>query len=90
VLSELARALRLTTDERAQLFDLAGVGTAVPALRERPDEFRRVIDVDLMGAYWMAQAAARVMPPGSSIVNIASVLGLVKSLAPQAEALRWC
>src|ERR1700761_3080793 len=32
----------------------------------------------------MAQAAARVMPPGSSIVNIASLLGLVKSFWPQA------
>jgi NAD(P)-dependent dehydrogenase (short-subunit alcohol dehydrogenase family) len=30
------------------------------------------------------QAAAQVMPPGSSIVNIASLLGLVKSLLPQA------
>jgi len=41
-------------------------------------------DVNLLGAYWMAQAAAHVMPPGSSIVNVASVLGLVKSFAPQA------
>ena len=32
----------------------------------------------------MAQAAAHVMPPGSSIVNIASVIGLVKSFSPQA------
>jgi NAD(P)-dependent dehydrogenase (short-subunit alcohol dehydrogenase family) len=66
------------------LVNNAGVGTAVPALRESPDEFRGVIDVNLMGTYWMAQAAARVMAPGSSIVNIASVLGLIKSYAPQA------
>lgn len=66
------------------LVNNAGVGTAVPALRESPDEFRRVLDVNLMGAYWMAQACARVMPPGSSIVNIASVLALIKSFAPQA------
>jgi NAD(P)-dependent dehydrogenase (short-subunit alcohol dehydrogenase family) len=66
------------------LVNNAGVGTAVPALRETPDEFRGVIDVNLMGTYWMAQAAARVMKPGSSIVNIASVLGLIKSYAPQA------
>jgi NAD(P)-dependent dehydrogenase (short-subunit alcohol dehydrogenase family) len=66
------------------LINNAGIGTAVPALRERPEEFRAVIDVNLMGAYWMSQAAARVMRPGSSIVNIASVLGLVKSYAPQA------
>jgi NAD(P)-dependent dehydrogenase (short-subunit alcohol dehydrogenase family) len=66
------------------LINNAGMGTAVPALREPPEQFRQVIDVNLMGAYWMAQAAAQVMPPGSSIVNIASVLGLIKSFWPQA------
>jgi NAD(P)-dependent dehydrogenase (short-subunit alcohol dehydrogenase family) len=67
------------------LINNAGMGTAIPALRETPEEFRQVIDVNLLGAYWMAQAAARVMPPGSAIVNIASVLGLVKSWSPQAS-----
>src|SRR6185312_16380664 len=66
------------------LVNNAGLGTAVPALRETPEQFREVIDVNLMGAYWMAQAAAQVMSPGSSIVNIASLLGLVKSFLPQA------
>ena len=66
------------------LVNNAGLGTAVPALRETPEEFRSVVEVNLLGAYWMAQACARVMEPGSSIVNIASVLGLVKSWAPQA------
>jgi len=66
------------------LINNAGVGTAVPALRETPEQFRSVIEVNLMGAYWMAQACGRVMEPGSSIVNISSVLGLVKSNLPQA------
>jgi NAD(P)-dependent dehydrogenase (short-subunit alcohol dehydrogenase family) len=66
------------------LVNNAGLGTAVPALRETPEQFREVLDVNLLGAYWMAQACARVMQPGASIVNIASVLGLVKSWAPQA------
>jgi NAD(P)-dependent dehydrogenase (short-subunit alcohol dehydrogenase family) len=66
------------------LINNAGLGTAVPALRETPEQFREVIDVNLMGAYWMAQAAAQVMPPGSAIVNVASVLGLIKSSLPQA------
>ncbi len=66
------------------LINNAGLGTAVPALRETPEQFREVIEVNLLGAYWMAQAAAHVMLPGSSIVNVASVLGLVKSFAPQA------
>ena len=66
------------------LINNAGVGTAVPATRETPEEFRAVIDVNLNGAYWMAQACGRVMQPGSAIVNIASVLGLTTGALPQA------
>jgi NAD(P)-dependent dehydrogenase (short-subunit alcohol dehydrogenase family) len=66
------------------LVNNAGVGTAVPATRESPADFRRVIDVNLNGVYWAAQACGRVMQPGSSIVNISSVLALIKSYAPQA------
>jgi NAD(P)-dependent dehydrogenase (short-subunit alcohol dehydrogenase family) len=66
------------------LINNAGIGTAVPALRERPEEFRRVIDLNLNGAYWSAQACAKVMEPGSSIVNVASTLGFITSYAPQA------
>ena len=66
------------------LINNAGTGTAVPALKERPEDFRRVVDINLNGAYWAAQACGRVMQPGSSIVNVASVLGLIKSYAPQA------
>ena len=66
------------------LVNNAGIGTAVPALREEPASFREVIDVNLCGCYWMAQACARVMRPGSSIVNISSVLGLTTAGLPQA------
>ncbi|MEV0066238.1 MULTISPECIES: SDR family NAD(P)-dependent oxidoreductase [unclassified Amycolatopsis] len=66
------------------LVNNAGVGTAVPALRETPEEFRRVVEVNLNGVYWAAQACGRVMAAGSSIVNISSVLALIKSYAPQA------
>jgi NAD(P)-dependent dehydrogenase (short-subunit alcohol dehydrogenase family) len=66
------------------LVNNAGVATAVPATRETPDEFRRVIDINLHGSYWMAQACGRVMQPGSSIVNISSVLGLTTAGLPQA------
>ena len=66
------------------LVNNAGIGTAVPATRETPDEFRRVIDVNLNGSYWMAQACGRVMQPGSSIINISSVLGLTTAGLPQA------
>jgi NAD(P)-dependent dehydrogenase (short-subunit alcohol dehydrogenase family) len=66
------------------LVNNAGLGTAVPALKETPEQFRAVMEVNLHGAYWMAQAAAQVMLPGSSIVNISSILGLVSAGLPQA------
>jgi NAD(P)-dependent dehydrogenase (short-subunit alcohol dehydrogenase family) len=66
------------------LVNNAGIGTAVPALRETVEQFERVVDVNLNGCYWMAQACARVMLPGSSIVNISSVLGLTTAALPQA------
>jgi NAD(P)-dependent dehydrogenase (short-subunit alcohol dehydrogenase family) len=66
------------------LVNNAGVGTAIPASRETPDQFRSVIDVTLNGCYWMAQAAGRVMQPGSSIINISSVLGITTAGLPQA------
>ncbi|MDQ6838967.1 MAG: SDR family oxidoreductase [Actinomycetota bacterium] len=66
------------------LVNNAGVGTAVPASRESEEEFRSVIDTNLSGCYWMAQAAGKLMTPGSSIVNVSSVLGLVTAGLPQA------
>jgi NAD(P)-dependent dehydrogenase (short-subunit alcohol dehydrogenase family) len=66
------------------LVNNAGIGTAVPATRETPEQFRQVIDVNLNGSYWMAQACGRVMKPGSSIVNIGSVLGQTTGALPQA------
>lgn len=67
------------------LINNAGVGPAGPALREDPDVFRNAIDVNLNGTYWMARACAPHMPEGSSIVNVASVLGMVASRFPQAH-----
>ena len=66
------------------LVNNAGTGGAVPATRELPDQFRSVVDINLMGSYWLCQACARVMQPGSSIVNIGSVLGITTNGMPQA------
>jgi NAD(P)-dependent dehydrogenase (short-subunit alcohol dehydrogenase family) len=66
------------------LVNNAGIGTAVPATRETPDEFRAVIDINLNGAYWMAQAAGRRIGRGGSIINVSSVLGIVTAGMPQA------
>jgi NAD(P)-dependent dehydrogenase (short-subunit alcohol dehydrogenase family) len=66
------------------LINNAGVGTAVPATREAPDDFRRVIEINLNGSFFMAQACARAMRDGGSIVNIGSVLGSTSAFLPQA------
>ncbi|WP_067432614.1 SDR family NAD(P)-dependent oxidoreductase [Nocardioides jensenii] len=66
------------------LVNNAGIGTAVPATHETVEQFTGVIDVNLNGCYWMAQACGRVMQPGSSIINISSVLGLTTAGLPQA------
>lgn len=66
------------------LINNAGIGTAVPATKETPEQFRQVIDINLNGSYWAAKAVGRVMQPGSSIVNISSVLGLTTAGLPQA------
>jgi NAD(P)-dependent dehydrogenase (short-subunit alcohol dehydrogenase family) len=66
------------------LVNNAGVGTAIPALQETPQQFQDVISVNLNGSYWMAQACAKAMKPGSSIVNMSSILGLKSLGLPQA------
>ena len=67
------------------LINNAGIGTAIPATRETPDEFRRVIDINLNGSYFMAQACGRAMRDGGgSIVNIGSVIGSTSAFLPQA------
>ena len=66
------------------LVNNAGYGSAVPATRETPEQFRGVVDTNLMGTYWMAQACGRVMKPNSSIINITSILGISSGRLPQA------
>ena len=66
------------------LVNNAGLGWAKPATRETPAEFLRVLDVNLNGAYWMAQAFVHAATSGGSIVNISSVLGLHPGALPQA------
>jgi len=81
------RAVGVAVDELGKvdvLVNNAGIGTAVPASRETPEEFRAVVDVNVLGAYWMAQACGRVMSSGGSIVNIGSVLGSTTGGLPQA------
>jgi NAD(P)-dependent dehydrogenase (short-subunit alcohol dehydrogenase family) len=65
------------------LVNNAGIGGDYnPATEDPPEHFRRVVDVNLMGSYWMAQAAGRVMPPGSAVVNLSSVMALTTAKMP--------
>lgn len=61
------------------LINNAGATVAKPALDYAEEEWDRVIDTNLKGAFLTAQETARVMREqgrGGSIVNIASILGL--------------
>jgi NAD(P)-dependent dehydrogenase (short-subunit alcohol dehydrogenase family) len=57
------------------LVNNAGIEDHEPASRLALESFRRVMDVNVTACFAMAQAAAAVMEPGSSIVNLSSVLG---------------
>jgi NAD(P)-dependent dehydrogenase (short-subunit alcohol dehydrogenase family) len=58
-------------------FASAGIdGEAKGALDLSPEHFRRVMDVNVLGAFLLAQACAREMADGGAIVINASVNGL--------------
>ncbi len=61
------------------LVNNAGIAGQGPSLDVSEEDWRRVLDTNLDGAWRMAQAAAKAMvagKQGGSIVNIASILGL--------------
>jgi NAD(P)-dependent dehydrogenase (short-subunit alcohol dehydrogenase family) len=80
----LAQATADRFDRIDILINCAGLGASVPASRETPEQFRAVVETNLMGSYWMAQACAPFMQPGASIINISSVIGLTSAGLPQA------
>lgn len=63
------------------LVNNAGTDAHGPALEESLDDFRRVVDVNLVGLFHLTQQCARHMVEQGSgvVVNIASILGLVSS-----------
>jgi NAD(P)-dependent dehydrogenase (short-subunit alcohol dehydrogenase family) len=67
------------------LVNNAGTGGEYhPATEDPPEHFRSMIDLHINGNYWMAQAAGRVMQPGSSVINISSVMALTTAKVPAA------
>ncbi|WP_138472211.1 SDR family NAD(P)-dependent oxidoreductase [Poseidonocella sp. HB161398] len=63
----------------AGLVNSAGIGVDARALDTTADEFRRVLEVNLIGTFAASKAAAaRMLPRGQgAIVNIASVSGIM-------------
>jgi NAD(P)-dependent dehydrogenase (short-subunit alcohol dehydrogenase family) len=61
------------------LVNNAGYGEPVPALDERVEDFRQVLEVNLVGAYALSQhvGAAMVAAGSGSIINITSIYGQV-------------
>jgi NAD(P)-dependent dehydrogenase (short-subunit alcohol dehydrogenase family) len=66
------------------LVNNAGMGSGTPALKESADQFARLMDVNVDGTFFMAQAFAREAGRGSSVVNIGSVLGATTAGLPHA------
>ncbi|MDV6212801.1 SDR family oxidoreductase [Rhodococcus erythropolis] len=81
------RSVEMAVDAGGRLDILvnnAGVSASVPASRESPEDFSRVLQINLHGAYWMAQAAGPAMLNGGAIVNVSSMLALRSAGLPQA------
>lgn len=75
-------AVRAAVEQAGRLDVLvnnAGVAVTKPALEQTLDDWQRVIDTNLRGAWLMSQAAGRVMAQqesGGAILNVASLLGM--------------
>jgi len=70
------------------VFNNAGIVQHKPAEELTPEEFRRVLDVNLNGVFYVAQAAAKEFMragTGGAIVNTASMSGSIVNI-PQRQA----
>ena len=64
------------------LINNAGISDPIPALEEDLDQFKRVIQIDLISCFHLAQLCAQYMETqesGGAIVNVASIHGFVGS-----------
>jgi NAD(P)-dependent dehydrogenase (short-subunit alcohol dehydrogenase family) len=68
-----------TWDGIDDLVNNAGVWDHAPLLDLTLDQWRRVMDVNLLAPIEISNAAVRRMGPGSAIVNVSSVLGQVSA-----------
>ena len=80
-ITECVRASAQAVGRLDILVNNAGVNVRQPAFDVTEEAWDLVLDTNLKGLFFMAQAAGRVMrdqdPPGGSIINISSIMGLV-------------
>lgn len=74
----LAETVRAAHGRIDFLVQSAGIAQDVPLFDTTPEQFDRIMAINLRGSFLIAQAVARVMVAqgGGSIVNIASVSGM--------------
>jgi NAD(P)-dependent dehydrogenase (short-subunit alcohol dehydrogenase family) len=58
------------------LVNSAGINRTGPSAELAVADWQRVVDIDLSGTFYACQAAYPHMPPGSAIVNLASVFAM--------------
>ena len=63
------------------LVNNAGIETAALITQCTVEDFRRVMDVNVTGVFLGHKHAMRVMKPGSSIINLSSVAGIIGTTA---------
>ncbi|MFN8590734.1 MAG: glucose 1-dehydrogenase [Thermomicrobiales bacterium] len=77
----VASAVEFGSGQLDILVNNAGLNVRQPAFDVTEDAWDLVLDTNLKGLFFMAQAAGRVMrdatPSGGSIINVASIMGLI-------------
>ncbi len=81
-----AQQVAAVTDETVNKFgridvlvNNAGINIRNPTLEQSEAEFRRILDINLVGAYLVARSVGRVMveQKSGSVINLGSMIGLV-------------
>jgi 3-oxoacyl-[acyl-carrier protein] reductase len=83
----MVREVVARVDEEAQLGTVvnnAGVARRQPLLEVEPDDYDRLMSVNLRGVFFVLQAALRAMVPRrtGSVVNVSSTSGFTASTGP--------